>query len=79
MSHVYIDSSFKNLTITRPSWRLCPAQSSTISDMNAYKRNFKRWRPEVFNEKGGFYMAIGNCIHVFRPYFGPHQYRVNQL
>ncbi len=22
-------------------------------------------------------MALGNCIHVFRPYFGPHQYNVN--
>ncbi len=24
-------------------------------------------------------MTLGNCIHVFRPYFGPHQYSVNQL
>ncbi len=22
-------------------------------------------------------MTLGNCIHVFRPYFGPHQYSVN--
>ncbi len=31
------------------------------------------------NEKGGFYMAPANCRHMFRPYFGPHQYSVNQL
>ncbi len=29
--------------------------------------------------KMGFNMALGNCRHVFRPYFGPHQYNVNQL
>ncbi len=28
---------------------------------------------------GGVYMALGNCIHMFQPYFGPHQYSVNQL
>ncbi len=25
-----------------------------------------------------FYMALANCRHMFRPYFGPHQYSVNQ-
>ncbi len=29
--------------------------------------------------KGGFYMALGDCRHVSRPCFGPHQYSVNQL
>ncbi len=29
--------------------------------------------------KGGFYMALGNCVHMFRPYCGPHRYSVNQL
>ncbi len=30
-------------------------------------------------EKKVFYMALANCRHMFRPYFGPHQYSVNQL
>ncbi len=35
-------------------------------------RNYK-YENMVFN------MALGYCIHVYRPDFGPHQYSVNHL
>ncbi len=39
----------------------------------------KENRYEFGYEKMVFNMALGNCRHVFRSNFGPHQYSVNQL
>ncbi len=33
----------------------------------------------IYMKREVFYMALANCRYRFRPYFGPHQYSVNQL
>ncbi len=43
------------------------------------QHSFWRMRKYIKIKIGVFYMALGNCIHMFRPNFGPHQYSVNQL
>ncbi len=33
----------------------------------------------VMKREAFIYIALANYIHMFRPYFGPYQYSVNQL
>ncbi len=60
-----------NINFAKPvaSGLLVIRLSRPFAAKSAANRVMKRW----------FYMAMGNCIHVFWPYFGPHQYSVNQL